>query len=121
MKLTENEKLELKKSTSKLKEGIISIVSMLNKHNSGEFPSEYKPLDINSIYNVPKNVPKSAQEREMIIIDRVKKGNTITKRHLADEFGVNSKTIQRDLDKLSDRIKFIGSKKKGKWVLLGKK
>jgi len=36
MKLTENEKLELKKSTSELKEGIISVVSMLNKHNSGE-------------------------------------------------------------------------------------
>lgn len=32
----ENEFLELKKSTSELKEAIISIVSILNKHNSGE-------------------------------------------------------------------------------------
>ncbi|MFH1728757.1 MAG: RNA-binding domain-containing protein [Pseudomonadota bacterium] len=36
MKLKEAEKLELKKSSSELKEGIISIVSILNKHNKGE-------------------------------------------------------------------------------------
>ncbi|OIO22063.1 ATP-dependent DNA helicase [Candidatus Micrarchaeota archaeon CG11_big_fil_rev_8_21_14_0_20_47_5] len=36
MKLSESEKLELKKSTSELKEGIISIASILNKHGSGE-------------------------------------------------------------------------------------
>ena len=30
---TENETLEFKKSTGELKEGIISIVSILNKHN----------------------------------------------------------------------------------------
>ena len=32
----ENEKLEFKKTTSELKEGIISMVSMLNKHGGGE-------------------------------------------------------------------------------------
>jgi len=32
----ENEKLEFKKTTSELKEGIISICAMLNKHGSGE-------------------------------------------------------------------------------------
>jgi len=35
-KFKETETLELKKSTSKLKEGIISIVSILNKHQRGE-------------------------------------------------------------------------------------
>jgi ATP-dependent DNA helicase RecG len=32
----ESETLELKKSTSELKEAIISISAILNKHNSGE-------------------------------------------------------------------------------------
>ena len=32
----ENEQIEFKKSTSELKEGIISIASILNKHGSGE-------------------------------------------------------------------------------------
>ena len=35
-KLKESEILELKKSTSELKEGIISIAAILNKHQQGE-------------------------------------------------------------------------------------
>ena len=35
-KFIENETIELKKSTSELKEGIISIVSILNKHQNGK-------------------------------------------------------------------------------------
>ena len=34
--MKESETLELKKSTSELKEAIISIVSILNKHQKGE-------------------------------------------------------------------------------------
>ena len=36
MKFSESETLELKKSTAKLKEGVISIASILNKHGKGE-------------------------------------------------------------------------------------
>ena len=36
MKYKESEKLELKKSTSELKDAIISIVAMINKHGRGE-------------------------------------------------------------------------------------
>jgi len=36
MKFIESETLELKKSTSDIKEAIISIVSILNKHQHGE-------------------------------------------------------------------------------------
>jgi ATP-dependent DNA helicase RecG len=35
-KFQENETFELKKSTSELKEAVISIVAMLNKHQRGE-------------------------------------------------------------------------------------
>ena len=35
-KFQENETIELKKSTSELKEAVISIVAMLNKHQHGE-------------------------------------------------------------------------------------
>jgi ATP-dependent DNA helicase RecG len=37
MKLIESETLELKKSTSEIKEAIISIAAILNKHQHGEF------------------------------------------------------------------------------------
>ena len=36
MKFKESEKLELKKSTSELKEAVISIAAILNKHQAGE-------------------------------------------------------------------------------------
>ncbi len=36
MKFSENETLELKKSTAQLKNAIISITSILNKHGHGE-------------------------------------------------------------------------------------
>lgn len=36
MNFTESETLELKKSTSEIKEAIVSIVSILNKHQHGE-------------------------------------------------------------------------------------
>jgi ATP-dependent DNA helicase RecG len=36
MQLTESENVELKKSTSELKAGIVSLVAMLNKHHRGE-------------------------------------------------------------------------------------
>ncbi|MBU1202110.1 MAG: ATP-binding protein [Nanoarchaeota archaeon] len=36
MRFIESETLELKKSTSELKEAVISIVAMLNKHSSGK-------------------------------------------------------------------------------------
>jgi ATP-dependent DNA helicase RecG len=67
--------------------------------------------------NVPKNVPKNSEERRDLILEKIKKGINFTKRELADEFNVNDKTIQRDLDKLKNKIEFIGSKKTGKWIL----
>ena len=36
MKFKESEKLELKKSTSELKEAVVSITAILNKHPGGE-------------------------------------------------------------------------------------
>ena len=36
VRLTESENIELKKSTSELKAGIISLAAMLNKHQRGE-------------------------------------------------------------------------------------
>jgi ATP-dependent DNA helicase RecG len=36
MKFKESERLELKKSTSELKEAVVSIAAILNKHQRGE-------------------------------------------------------------------------------------
>lgn len=67
----------------------------------------------------PKMSPKSFEERKKIIIERVNKGIQIAKRELLDEFGVDVKTIQRNFDKLSNKIRFVGSKKGGHWEVKG--
>jgi len=64
--------------------------------------------------NVGKNVGKN--ERQKIILAKIKKG-VFNQRNFALEIGVNAKTIERDIKQLKDKIKFIGSKKGGKWIL----
>ncbi len=68
--------------------------------------------------DVPKNVPKSFEERKRLIIERIQDNVSITKRDLAKEFRVDAKTIQRDFDRLKDRIRFVGSKKGGRWEII---
>ena len=53
MKFKESEKLELKKSTSELKEAVVSIAAILNKHQRGELycPSGFMPQSFLGVIN----------------------------------------------------------------------
>jgi len=68
--------------------------------------------------NVGKNVGK--KKRQELILEKVKKGS-FNQRDFALEMGVNSKTIERDVRELKDKIKFVGSKKTGHWEVVDKK
>jgi len=76
--------------------------------------SNKKNVGKNVDKNVGKNVGKS--ERQRLILERVRKG-LFNQREFALEVGVDTKTIERDVEKLKDKIEFVGSKKGGKWVL----
>ena len=67
---------------------------------------------------VGENVGKKAgkKERQELILKKVKEGS-FNQRDFALEMSVDSKTIERDVRDLKDKIKFVGSKKGGKWIL----
>ena len=81
---------------------------------------------LEALNNVPKddpdNVPKAtATQRQLALLERLKKDNTITINALAKILNCNEKTIKRDLDNLkkNHQIKRIGSARAGHWELLG--
>jgi len=70
-----------------------------------------------------KNQPKTSQKpakikRKEKILEHIKK-NTFSKRSFAEEINMNRSTIESDLEELKEKgiIKFIGSRRGGKWVL----
>ncbi|MDP8034423.1 helix-turn-helix domain-containing protein [Pasteurella atlantica] len=66
-------------------------------------------------HNVPKNItPYSKEERILIIKKHIKENNKITRKAIADELGVDLKTIQRDINKI-DNLKYIGRGSNGHW------
>ncbi len=72
------------------------------------------------IVNVPLNVPVNVplNERQKIILESIKNGESYTAIQFAQKLGVSDKTIKRDFQFLSDNglIKHIGSDKSGMWV-----
>lgn len=72
------------------------------------------------IENVPLNVPLSVplNERQKMILEYIKNGESYTAVQFAQKLGVSDKTIKRDFQFLSDSglIKHIGSDKSGKWM-----
>ena len=49
------------------------------------------------------------------ILEKIRLNERFTKRTLAIEFMVDAKEVQRDIEKLKDKIEFVGSKKGGHW------
>ena len=71
MKLKESETIEFKKSTSELKDAVISIVAMLNKHRKGEIYFGVKNdcsvvgqyIDENTIRDISKAIADNIEPR----------------------------------------------------------
>lgn len=68
------------------------------------------------IVNVLVNVP--VNERQKLILEYIKKGESYTAVKFAQKLEVSDKTIKRNFQFLSDKglIKHIGSDTSGKWV-----
>ena len=76
--------------------------------------------------NVPKNVGRNVganvgrTERFEVILNKINSKIRFTIKSLAKEFGVDEKTIERDLEilKKQNKIAFVGSKKSGSWKII---
>ena len=87
------------------------------------FGEEYlKGVGLHSDADVVENVVENVVKRSDKIIDLLKYDSTLGASQIAKQFGVTSRTIQRDLEKLSKegRIKRVGPDKGGYWEVLDK-
>lgn len=75
--------------------------------------------------NVGQNVGQklTPKQRRNKIIEFINENASITAKHLANIFDITTRTVERDLAKLTEDglIKYIGSSKDGKWVVIDKK
>ncbi len=67
--------------------------------------------------NVAKNVAKNLTEQQQRIIALIIENPQTTRAEIATTIGVATKTIERELAALSDRVRYIGSKKGGHWEI----
>lgn len=81
-----------------------------------------KGVGLHSGADVVENVVENVAKRPEKIIDLLKYDSTLGASQIAKQLGVTSRTIQRDLEKLSKegRIKRVGPDKGGYWLILDK-
>ena len=81
-----------------------------------------KGIGLHSDADVVENVVENVVKRPDKIIDLLKYDSTLGASQIAKQLGVTSRTIQRDLEKLSKegRIKRVGPDKGGYWEVLDK-
>lgn len=87
------------------------------------FGEEYmRGVGLHSDSDVVENVVENVVKRPDKIIELLKSDCTLGASHIAKQLGVTSRTIQRDLERLTKdgRIKRVGPDKGGYWEVLDK-
>lgn len=74
-------------------------------------------LDCSIVFerNVSQDV---SQDLTLLIIDEIKKNSKITREVIAKKANVSSKTIGRHIEKMKDKIKYVGSGFSGHWEII---
>lgn len=98
--------------------------SIVNGQMSQENAVELDDEDLNiSLINTlfsKKNLSKK-HKRQQGIIGLIKKNPNITMEEMADIFGVDPRTIHRDVEDLKGIVEHIGSTKGGYWIIIANK
>lgn len=71
--------------------------------------------------NVPHDVPHDVphiQTLEDVIFEAIKNNDKVTRKEIAALQHISVKTVQRQLEKMKDKVKYEGSGDKGHWVIL---
>ena len=67
----------------------------------------------------PQNVPKTdIEKRREAIVNIIKKDNTIPLSAIAEQLGVNLKTIKRELSEMRHIVQHVGPTRGGHWEFL---
>lgn len=77
--------------------------------------SERNKVAKNVVKSVAKNVAVSLTDRQQKILAIISENPHTTRAEMAAAIGVATKTIERDLARLSDVVRYVGPKKGGYW------
>ena len=98
-----------------------SIVNgQMSQENAVELDDEDLNISLINTLSSKKNLSKK-HKRQQGIIGLIKKNPNITMEEMADIFGVDPRTIHRDVEDLKGIVEHIGSTKGGYWIIIANK
>lgn len=68
--------------------------------------------------NVQENVQENLTERQVAILEIIAENKSVSLNSLAESLGVAVKTIQRDIEKMSKKVRRVGPDKGGHWEVI---
>ena len=93
------------------------IIVTLYNMNYNEKENEAQNEVINVVINVGQKL--NTEERRNIILKLIEENEKISIQQIVENIEVSKSTVERDLKELKeeDKIKYIGSRKSGKWII----
>ena len=96
---------------------IVTLYNMNYNEKENEAQNEVINEDINDVINVGQKL--NAEERKNIILKLIEENEKISIQQIVENIEVSKSTVERELKKLKEgnKIKYIGSRKSGKWII----
>lgn len=90
----------------------------LYEHGGQDLSSSFDSQEDNVAKKVAKSVAKNLTKRQLQIVSLIVDNPQITRAKIADTIGVATKTIERELARLSGVVRYVGPKKGGHWEII---
>ena len=96
---------------------IVTLYNMNYNEKENEAQNEVINEDINDVINVGQKL--NTEERKNIILKLIEENEKISIQQIVENIEVSKSTVERDLKELKEenKIKYIGSRKSGKWII----
>ena len=96
---------------------IVTLYNMNYNEKENDAQNEVINEDINDVINVGQKL--NTEERKKIILKLIEENEKISIQQIVENIEVSKSTVERDLKELKEenKIKYIGSRKSGKWII----
>ena len=96
---------------------IVTLYNMNYNEAQNEVINDGINEDINDVINVGQKL--NTEERKNIILKLIEENEKISIQQIVENIEVSKSTVERDLKELKEqnKIKYIGSRKSGKWII----
>ena len=96
---------------------IVTLYNMNYNEKENDAQNEVINEDINDVINVGQKL--NTEERKKIILKLIEENEKISIQQIVENIEVSKSTVERDLKELKEenKIKYIGSRKSGRWII----